>query len=106
VLDGVVYYKDKDLKKRWHCSGMKLWRMRKDGKLNSIQLGGCGPYLTSDAEIARIEAPPDIVKPAASPGRENDGRLGKSVKHPLDSQSATESQAFPSVASMNGGAHG
>ena len=54
MLDGVVYYKDKDLKKRWHC----LWRMRKDGKLNSIQLGGCGPYLTSDAEIARIEAPP------------------------------------------------
>ena len=104
MLDDVVYYKDKDLKKRWHCSGMKLWRMRKDGKLNSIQLGGCGPYLTSDAEIARIEAPPNIGKPAVSPGRENDGRVTQEVRHPLDTELPADSQAFPSAASLKGAA--
>ena len=50
-MDDVVYLKDRDLEKRWRCSGMKLWRLRKAGKLNSIQIGGCGPYLTSEAEV-------------------------------------------------------
>jgi hypothetical protein len=63
-VNEVVWFKDKYLKGRWHCSDMKLWRMRKAGKLNSIQIGGCGPWLTSDAEVRRIEAPPEIVKPA------------------------------------------
>ena len=49
-------------------------------------------------------APPDIVKPAASPGRENDRRLDKSGKHPLLSESPAESQALPS-ASMKEAAH-
>ena len=64
-VNEVVYYKDSDLQKRWRCSGMKLWRMRKAGKLNSIQIGGCGSYLTSDAEIARIESQPVKAKDAA-----------------------------------------
>ena len=102
MLDGVVYYKDKDLKKRWHC----LWRMRKDGKLNSIQLGGCGPYLTSDAEIARIEAPPEIVWPAPSVDAEGSRPRDASAdrqSNPRDKRIESDSQAFPS-ASMNGGA--
>jgi hypothetical protein len=99
-VNEVVYYKDKELEKRWRCSSMKLWRMRRAGKLNSIQLGGCGPYLTSEAEIARIEAPPDIVKPAPSVGPEGSGRVTK-PKHPLNSESAPDAQA-----SRNGGAHG
>ena len=36
-MSDVVLVKDRDLKKRWRCSNMKLWRMRKAGKLNSIQ---------------------------------------------------------------------
>jgi hypothetical protein len=64
-VSAVVWFKDKYLKERWHCSDMKLWRMRRDGKLNSIQLGGCGPWLTSDAEIARIEGQPVKAKDAA-----------------------------------------
>ena len=103
MLDGFVHYKDKDLKKRWHC----LWRMRKDGKLNSIQLGGCGPYLTSDAEIARIEAPPDITtKAGPRVDAQGTGRVEAQAdrqSNPRDKRIESDSQAFPS-ASMNGGA--
>ena len=49
-----------------------------------------------DAWLAnRPSAAPPNIKPAASLAGETDGRLGKSVKHPLDSQLAHESQAFP-----------
>jgi hypothetical protein len=98
-VDGVKYHKDQVLLQRWQCSPMKLWRMRKAGKLNSIQIGGCGPHLTSDAEIARIEAPPDIAKPRpcastqeAGPTAEND------IKPPRHSEPAA-----PAQASSNGG---
>ena len=30
-MNEVEYVKDEVLKKRWKCSGMKLWRMRKAG---------------------------------------------------------------------------
>ena len=29
-----VFYTDKQLRERWHCSHMKLWRLRRDKKLN------------------------------------------------------------------------
>jgi len=50
---------------------MKLWRLRKKGALNSVQLGGSGhPWLTSTNEVARIEActasPQSDVKPRGS----------------------------------------
>jgi len=41
-----VLYTDKQLKERWHCSHMKLWRMRQQGKLRSFKAGGTGPNLT------------------------------------------------------------
>jgi hypothetical protein len=88
----VVFYRDEELKKRWRCSSMKLWRLRRDGKLYSIQIGGCGPYLTSGAEIARIEAPPENAKPAPL-CQEGDGRIANEIKHPLDSESAAPAQA-------------
>ena len=98
VSEGVLWFKDKYLKERWHCSDMKLWRLRRDGKLHSIQLGGCGPYLTSDAEIARIEAPPEIVKPAPSGATEGSGpemlqRAAKAI--PQIGESNRIPQAFP-----------
>jgi hypothetical protein len=88
------------LKERWQCSDMKLWRLRRDGKLNSIQIGGCGPWLTSDAEVRRIEAPPENAKPGPSVGAEEAGRTAVKTKHPLDSESAA-----PAQVSKNGGAH-
>jgi hypothetical protein len=103
-VNEVVFYKDKDLQKRWHCSGMKLWRMRKDGKLRSIQLGGCGPYLTSEAEVRRVEEPPPENASAAnscstrSDGGAIDAKAGNQ-SNSTDSLAIAESQA-----SMNGGA--
>ena len=95
--------KDKDLKKRWRCSAMKLWRMRQDGKLNSIKIGGCGPWLTSDAEIARIEAPPDIKqRPAPTVAAEGNGPIEASAgrqSNPTDKRI----ESLPQVPS-NGGA--
>ena len=95
-MNEVEYYKDKDLMKRWKCSGMKLWRMRRAGKLNSIQIGDCGPWLTSATEIARIEAPPEIVKPAPSGATEGSGRVTK-AEHPTHTELPE-----PAQVSMNG----
>ncbi len=30
---GEVFYTDRELRERWKCSQMKLWRLRKKGKL-------------------------------------------------------------------------
>jgi hypothetical protein len=53
-----VFRKDAYLKERWLCGDSKLWRMRKAGELNSIQLRARGPWITSDEEIQRIESQP------------------------------------------------
>ena len=103
MVDGVVYYKDKFLMQRWHCSAMKLWRMRKDGKLNSIQLGGCGPYLTSDAEIARIEAPPENASAANSCSTRSDGGAIDTSAGRQSNPTDKPIESFPQVPS-NGGA--
>jgi hypothetical protein len=99
-VNEVVWLKDKYLKERWHCSDMKLWRMRKAGKLNSIQIGGCGPWLTSETEVARIEAPPDKAKPRPCVSPQGTGPTVEKHKPLLDSESAEPAQA------SNGGAHG
>jgi hypothetical protein len=96
----VVFFRDKELEKRWKCSGMKLWRMRKAGILNSIKIGGTGGWLTSDAEIARIEAPPDIkAKPRPCVSPQGTGPIDK-TEHPLNSDSPELAQA----SMKNGGA--
>jgi hypothetical protein len=65
------FYTDSELRKRWRCSTMKLWRLRKAGKLHSIQLGGRGyPWLTSAEEVARIEAAlptPSLARTSPAP---------------------------------------
>jgi hypothetical protein len=51
-----VFLTDQELAKRWRCSTMKLWRMRKAKRLHSFQPGGPGgKHLTSLEEVARIE---------------------------------------------------
>jgi hypothetical protein len=101
VAEVVVWFKDRELEKRWRCSGMKLWRMRKAGKLNSIQIGGCGPYLTSEAEVMRIEAPPENVK---GPGAVPPAPEARKPKPPLSPQQIPESAAACNAPSNSGGA--
>jgi hypothetical protein len=50
-----VFYTDKQLQERWHCSHMKLWRMRQQGKLRSFKAGGTGPNLTPHSEVKANE---------------------------------------------------
>ena len=53
-----VFYTDKQLRDRWHCSHMKLWRMRQAGILKPpVKLGGKGVNLTPATEVLRVEAP-------------------------------------------------
>ena len=41
-----IFFTDKQLCRRWQCSQMKLWRLRKKGVLESIKIGGIGVNLT------------------------------------------------------------
>jgi hypothetical protein len=92
----VVWYRDRELEKRWRCSGMKLWRLRKAGKLHSIQIGGCGPYLTSEAEVMRIEAPPENVNgPGAVPPAPEATEAEASFVTHEHSESAPTCKALP-----------
>jgi hypothetical protein len=54
----MLHFTDADLCKRWRCSGMKLWRLRKIGALNSFKVAGQGDWLTSEEEVARVESMP------------------------------------------------
>jgi hypothetical protein len=53
-----VHYTDSELCKRWKCSEMKLWRLRKIGALNSFKIAGQGKWLTSEEEVVRVESAP------------------------------------------------
>ena len=50
-----VFYTDKQLRDRWKCSAMKLWRLRRRGLLMSIRVGGTGHYLTPASAVAAVE---------------------------------------------------
>src|SRR5262245_30542798 len=101
-----MFYVDAELCERWRCSKMKLWRMRRDGKLNSIRPGDCGQWLTSEDEVRRIEAPPDIRKPApsvgAEEGRSKDGLAGSQTKSE-NSEACPREQEPAAVMHLNGG---
>jgi hypothetical protein len=59
-----VHFTDSDLCERWRCSEMKLWRLRKEGVLQSIKIAGRGMWLTPADEVARLESvPPKKLKP-------------------------------------------
>jgi predicted DNA-binding transcriptional regulator AlpA len=57
---GEVFFTDKQLCARWQCSHMKLWRLRRSGKLpKPIKIGGGGLNLTPASLVARLEEGPD-----------------------------------------------
>ena len=37
------FFADRQLRERWHCSAMKLRRLRRRGPLGAIKVGGTGP---------------------------------------------------------------
>jgi hypothetical protein len=50
------FYTDKQLTQRWQCSDMKLWRLRKDGKLpKPLKIGGTGDNLTPLDAVEALE---------------------------------------------------
>jgi predicted DNA-binding transcriptional regulator AlpA len=52
-----TFLTDKQLRERWHCSGMKLWRLRDKGVLpRPIKIGGRGTNLTPAAIVMKLEA--------------------------------------------------
>jgi hypothetical protein len=53
---GKTYYTDQQLCDRWHCSKMKLWRLRQQGLLRgTFKLGGVGPNLTPEENVEELE---------------------------------------------------
>lgn len=98
-----MFFTDRQLCERWGCSKMKLWRLRQRDQLHSIKLGGAGPWMTREDEVARLEAPPDYIrKPAPEAATSGSGReaaLG------CPSQSAPNISAAPvETQPQNGGA--
>jgi predicted DNA-binding transcriptional regulator AlpA len=52
-----IFITDAQLQARWHCSHMKLWRLRKDGQLPApIKIGGGRSNLTPMEAVVRGEA--------------------------------------------------
>jgi hypothetical protein len=52
-----TFLTDAQLRERWHCSDMKLWRLRQLGKLRSVKVGGTGCNLTALSEVLAAEQP-------------------------------------------------
>ena len=50
-----VFFTDKQLLERWHCSHMKLWRLRQKGKLKPIKIDGVGTNLNPASEVKALE---------------------------------------------------
>jgi hypothetical protein len=50
-----AFFTDKQLRERWQCSSMKLWRLRRRGLLRPIKVGGTGPNLTPRSEVKAAE---------------------------------------------------
>ena len=51
-----IFLTDKQLRQRWHCSAMKLWRLRRAKKLRKpVKIGGSGPNLTPEADVRALE---------------------------------------------------
>ena len=49
------FYTDRQLRARWQCSSMKLWRLRRRGFLRAIKVGGTGLNLTPRSEVKAAE---------------------------------------------------
>ena len=54
-----VFFTDKQLRERWQCSHMKLYRLRAKGVLSQpIKIGGRGTNLTPAEAIKQLEQTP------------------------------------------------
>lgn len=61
------YFTDRQLQKRWQCSPMRLWRLRKNGKLpKPIKICGAGVNLTPASVVFAVEGGAVDVEPRAA----------------------------------------
>jgi hypothetical protein len=59
-----TFFTDKELRARWKCSQMKLWRLRQDGKLYTVKIGGVGINLTPVSSVRQLENAGRVTEPA------------------------------------------
>lgn len=65
--DAETFYTDKQLRARWQCSNMKLWRLRRQGKLKPpVKIGGTGPNLTPASQVKALEVAAELHAPKAA----------------------------------------
>jgi hypothetical protein len=64
--DAETFYTDKELRERWKCSNMKLWRLRQQGKLKSVKIGGASTNLTPASEVKALEVSAERHAPEAA----------------------------------------
>ena len=58
--DDETFFTDRQLCQRWHCSHMKLWRLRAKGILGQpIKIGGRGTNLTPAEHVKQLEQSTD-----------------------------------------------
>ena len=51
------FFTDAELRERWRCSEMKIWRLRNRGVLKSpVKLGGVGVNLTRREDVLAVES--------------------------------------------------
>lgn len=56
-----AFFTDKQLRERWHCSHMKLYRLRAEGILPPpIKIGGRGTNLTPAEHVLQLEQTPTL----------------------------------------------
>lgn len=58
------HFTDEELARRWKCSKVTIWRLRKVGKLRSGKIAG-GRNLTHVDEVERIERETGIARAGA-----------------------------------------
>jgi hypothetical protein len=58
-----TFLTDKELRKRWKCSQMKLWRLRQMGKLHTVKIGGVGVNLTPASNVRQLENARRVTEP-------------------------------------------
>ncbi len=57
-----LFFTDKQLCDRWQCSHMKLWRLRRAGKMPlPIKIGGAGANLTPESVVRSMEAANNVA---------------------------------------------
>ena len=51
-----IFFTDKELRARWRCSQMKIWRLRQRGLLPPpVKIGGVGWNSTPASEVKALE---------------------------------------------------